>query len=166
MSIKIRVLALAGFLASAAASLSQPTCLFEPDSTSVSPGPNVFFQSLAFGDGPITYQWFKNGVALPGETGDFLFLAQATVADAGDYSVVASTFSGSATSSVIALSFDTTFTKITTGSLVTDPGSSRPAAWGDYDNDGYPDVFVPKGASDFNYLYHNNGDGTFRRVLS
>src|SRR5439155_23672151 len=83
-----------------------------------------------------------------------------------DYSVVASTFSGSATSSVVVLSFDTTFTKITTDSLVTDPGSSRPAAWGDYDNDGYPDVFVPKGASDVNYLYHNNGDATFRRILS
>src|SRR5947208_1760830 len=114
MSFKIRVLALAGFLASAASGLGQPTFLFDPDSTSVSPGANVFFQSLAFGDGPIHYQWFKNGVELAGETEDFLFLAQATVADAGDYSVVASTFSGSATSSVVVLSFDTTFIKITT----------------------------------------------------
>src|SRR5881396_2312127 len=83
VSIKIRFLAVAVFLASAAAGLGQPTFLFEPDSTSVSPGANVFFQSLAFGDGPITYQWFENGVELAGETEDFLFLAQATVADAG-----------------------------------------------------------------------------------
>src|ERR1039458_2295422 len=37
------------------------------------------------------------------------------------------------------------------------------AAWADYDNDGYPDLFFtayPGG----NLLYHNNGDGTFTRV--
>ncbi len=166
MSMKIRLLAAAVFTASAVAGVSQPTFLFEPSSTSVSLGANVFFQSIAFGDGPITYQWFKNGFMLPGETGDFLFLRQATRADGGDYFLVASTVSGSTTGSVVTLSIDPAFTKITTGQLVTDPGSSRPAAWGDYDDDGFPDVFVPKGASDFNYLYHNNGDGTFTRVMS
>ena len=33
------------------------------------------------------------------------------------------------------------------------------AAWGDYDNDLWPDIFIS--AYGRNYLFHNNGDGTF-----
>jgi enediyne biosynthesis protein E4 len=35
--------------------------------------------------------------------------------------------------------------------------------WGDYDNDGWPDLFVANDAG-ANYLYHNNHNGTFRDV--
>lgn len=34
-------------------------------------------------------------------------------------------------------------------------------AWGDYDNDGWVDLYVT-GNQDPNVLYHNKGDGTFR----
>ncbi len=37
------------------------------------------------------------------------------------------------------------------------------SAWGDYDNDGYPDLYVSNYA-DENRLYRNNGDGTFTDV--
>jgi len=41
-------------------------------------------------------------------------------------------------------------------------GYSFGAAAGDYDNDGYPDLFVTNAGRDT--LYHNNGDGTFTDV--
>ena len=37
------------------------------------------------------------------------------------------------------------------------------AIWGDYDNDGWPDLFVADDATP-NHLYHNNHDGTFSDV--
>ncbi len=52
------------------------------------------------------------------------------------------------------------------------PGEScRGIAWGDYDNDGYPDLYVTTGSFDTNvalgtYLFHNNQNGTFTEVAS
>ena len=60
-----------------------------------------------------------------------------------------------------------TFTKITTGSVVTDLGASWAGGWADYDGDGWLDLFVTNGdgsSSSANFLYHNNGDGTFTRM--
>ncbi len=39
------------------------------------------------------------------------------------------------------------------------------AAWGDYDNDGRLDLFVPVRRSTFNVLFHNDGNGHFTRHL-
>ncbi len=59
-----------------------------------------------------------------------------------------------------------TFSKITTGPMVTDGGSSIGAAWGDYDNDGWPDLFVANYDGQHDYLYHNNGNSTFTKILT
>jgi hypothetical protein len=53
-----------------------------------------------------------------------------------------------------------TFLKITNGPIVTNIASSAGCAWGDYDNDGYLDLFVAN-LGQKNFLYHNNGDGSF-----
>ena len=37
-------------------------------------------------------------------------------------------------------------------------------SWGDYDNDGYVDLFLAVWNNNTNKLYHNNGDGTFNPV--
>ena len=60
---------------------------------------------------------------------------------------------------------DGTFTRITTGSIVTDIGNTEGAAWGDYDNDGFLDLFVAN-LGQKNFLYHNNRDGTFTKVTA
>ncbi|GAB5553232.1 MAG: hypothetical protein Sapg2KO_28230 [Saprospiraceae bacterium] len=41
-------------------------------------------------------------------------------------------------------------------------GEKMAASWGDYDNDGFPDLFLSNSRED--QLYHNNGDGTFEDV--
>jgi hypothetical protein len=61
---------------------------------------------------------------------------------------------------------DGTFMRITEGDFLTIPGGFITAAWGDYNNDGRPDLFLPNGAFVGlpNYLYRNDGGGTFTRV--
>ncbi len=59
-----------------------------------------------------------------------------------------------------------TFTRITTGAIVTDSAYSEGCAWGDYDGDGYLDLIVGNALGDANALYHNNGDGTFTRITT
>ena len=61
---------------------------------------------------------------------------------------------------------DGTFTRITAGRIVTDGGSSVGCAWGDYDNDGFLDLFVSNASNEQNFLYRNNGDGTFGRITT
>jgi enediyne biosynthesis protein E4 len=54
------------------------------------------------------------------------------------------------------------FTDVTESAGVAGAGFDTGAAVGDYDNDGYPDLFVA--GVHRNTLYHNNGDGTFTDV--
>jgi len=61
---------------------------------------------------------------------------------------------------------DGTFTRITTGVIVNDGGTSVGCSWGDYDNDGYLDLFVSNANNELNFLYRNNGDGTFSKISS
>jgi enediyne biosynthesis protein E4 len=57
---------------------------------------------------------------------------------------------------------DGTFTDVTDKAGVPGTGFGLGCVWGDYDNDGHPDLFVTQyGRS---VLYHNNGDGTFTDV--
>ena len=41
-----------------------------------------------------------------------------------------------------------TFTRITNSPLASEGGKSLSATWGDYDNDGFPDLFVANGNYD------------------
>lgn len=58
---------------------------------------------------------------------------------------------------------DGTFSEISEAAGVADPGWGFAGAWGDYDDDGWPDLYV---GNEFGIgaLYHNQCDGTFREV--
>jgi enediyne biosynthesis protein E4 len=57
---------------------------------------------------------------------------------------------------------DGTFTDVTDKAGVPGTGFGLGCVWGDYDNNGHPDLFVTQYGR--NVLYHNNGDGTFTDV--
>ncbi len=56
------------------------------------------------------------------------------------------------------------FTDVTEKAGLAGAGFDSGVAVGDYDNDGYPDLFVA--GVHHNTLYHNNGDGTFTDVTA
>jgi tetratricopeptide (TPR) repeat protein len=58
---------------------------------------------------------------------------------------------------------DGTFTEVSKEAGIESHYPSIGCAWGDYDNDGYPDLFVSSGFGR-PQLFHNNGDGTFTDV--
>jgi hypothetical protein len=57
---------------------------------------------------------------------------------------------------------DSTFTDVTDAAGVPGTAFGLGCVWGDYDNDGFPDLFVTQYGR--NVLYHNNGNGTFTDV--
>jgi tetratricopeptide (TPR) repeat protein len=58
---------------------------------------------------------------------------------------------------------DGTFEEVSHAAGVDKTAFTKGAVWGDYDNDGYPDIYVSNFAGE-NFLYHNNQNGTFTDV--
>ena len=60
---------------------------------------------------------------------------------------------------------DGTFEDVSQRAGVSDPRKfhGMGVVWGDYDNDGWPDLFVTNDGGP-NYLYHNKHDGTFEEI--
>jgi len=56
-----------------------------------------------------------------------------------------------------------TFARTNVAGVATDPGKTVSAAWGDYDNDGFPDLVVAHWPNQNNFQYRNNGNGQFSK---
>ncbi|MEO0571876.1 MAG: VCBS repeat-containing protein, partial [Bacteroidota bacterium] len=52
------------------------------------------------------------------------------------------------------------------GRISTDGGKSRGVAWGDYDGDGDPDLYVANANGQWNTLYRNEGNGNFKKMTA
>jgi hypothetical protein len=160
----ILVIAIFGMLANA---LSQPTITSHPRSQSVGQGANVTFSVTGSGVAPLSYQWRFAGADISGAMTNSLVLTNVESLHAGDDTAVVANASGSVTSRVAVLQVDRTFTKITTVNIATDSGKSTACAWDDYDNFGFPDLLVVNRGccadAQWNFINHNNGDGTFRQ---
>ncbi len=77
----------------------------QPSSQTVAAGSTVVFSALVEnpGNGPTTYQWFRNGVALPGAVDSTCVVGNAAPADNGAYTCVATSPSGAVVSRPAAL---------------------------------------------------------------
>lgn len=109
-----------GAIVSASAALhliAPPTVSIQPPSITTCAGATVTFQAAAVSpDAPVSYQWLRDSSPIPGATGPVLTLSQISSADAGLYSVQASTLCTSVTSPTSTL-------------IISAPFSSNCLAW-------------------------------------
>lgn len=77
-----------------------PLITAQPKGATVKVGKKISLYVSATGATPMTYQWYKNGVAISGATAATYEVASATDADGGDYTVIVTNKLGTATSAV------------------------------------------------------------------
>ena len=123
---------IAGTTTSAAAMLTVANIWItaQPQDTFVAAGYSANLNASATGAVAVTYQWQKNGLAIPGATGSSLTLSNASAADAGTYGVVGSGGADQASSS------NATVTVISPYTFATLAGQPWPAGVTRYQADG------------------------------
>ena len=95
-----------------------------PVSLTNCPGTSASFSVSATGTG-LSYQWYKGGSALAGQTGSSLVLSSVSASDAGTYSVVVSGVCGNAVTNSASLTVNQTVVVATAPVSVTNcPGTS------------------------------------------
>ncbi len=85
-----------------------PSISVPPAPLSVRVGASATFSVTAGGTGPFTYQWLKNGTAIPGATSSSYTISGVQATDAGTYAATVTNIIGSTTSSAAALAVNTT----------------------------------------------------------
>lgn len=85
-----------------------PAIIPQPTNVTVNAGATAVFTSGATGVPGPTFQWYKNGAVLGGQTGSTLSIANAQGSNIGNYYLVAANTAGSVTSSVVKLTVNST----------------------------------------------------------
>ena len=83
--------------------LAAPTIVTPPRSASIAAGGTVVLDAVATGEF-LSYQWNRNGIAVPGATDRQLTLAKLSLTNTGSYTVTVSNSAGAITSAVAAVS--------------------------------------------------------------
>jgi hypothetical protein len=96
----------------------------QPTSETISSNGSATFSVSATGLGTLTYQWFKNGVAVSGATSASLTVSNATAADNGNYTVDVTGTCGTVTSNAATL----TVTVVSAPSITSHPASAAQCA--------------------------------------
>lgn len=108
--------------------LTAPVFTSQPSSTTVDPGNYVSFYAWVANSTGVTFQWYKDDVAIPNATSSNFWISSATATNAGNYKVVATNAAGSTTSNVAKLTVNPasapTNLTITTGPLSVATGDS------------------------------------------
>ncbi len=99
-----------------------PAITTQPTSLSIDVGDRATFTVTATGSGTLSYQWYKDSVAISGATGAAYSITAAATTDAGTYDCVVSNTIGSATSSTATLTV-TVVNVGTTPTITTQPVS-------------------------------------------
>jgi len=82
----------------ATGTIAPATIVTQPQSVTAGVGDSFYFSVTPGGNGPHTFQWFRNGTAITGATGSILRIANATAADLANYTVTVTNAAGSVTS--------------------------------------------------------------------
>ncbi len=132
-------------------------------------GQKYFMETLGSGAAFFDYDldadpdlYLVNGAPLPGYEASVRQHASQLSGQMLPPTVRADFYSFRPTNSLFQNNGDGTFTDVTESAGVADTGYGHGCAVGDYDNDGYPDLYVTNYGK--NRLYRNNGDGTFTDV--
>jgi formylglycine-generating enzyme required for sulfatase activity len=104
-----------------APTLINPFIVAQPAARSLVEGQSLSLSVRAIGS-PLTYQWFRNGVALNGATASSLNILAVEAGEGGAYTVVVSSQTGSTTSQpaavVVAGAADSTHVRVSSGDFV------------------------------------------------
>jgi hypothetical protein len=111
----------------------------------------------------LSFQWLLNRQPVLNATNTVLALTNIQLVQAGLYAAVVTNISGVVTSQVARLDLVSGFTPMTNSILGRVP-SAIGAAWGDFNNDGWVDLFMSS-ATKYS-IYTNCGDGTFNEVTN
>lgn len=97
----------------------------QPKAQAVPAGQPATLSVAASGSGTLSYQWWRNGAAIPGATGASYTTAALTLADSGDVlSVIVRNEAGSATSNAVALQVDGIGARVLAGGAI-DPARAQ-----------------------------------------
>lgn len=99
--------------------LVKPTIITDPDSTTAYAGHEVSFSVGVDGTAPLTYQWFRNSVAIEGATDDSYSFTCAYADNNAGYRIIITNSYGSATSAVATLTIATNLELIASPASIT-----------------------------------------------